>query len=176
MEQGYVQVYTGDGKGKTTAALGLAFRAVGRGLKVVVFQFLKGSFSGELAAAHRLLPQLEIRRFAPVEKRVWQLTESELQELKKAIAQGFQEAQAIAREGSADVLILDEIMGAVNKGLLPVSQVCTLIKEKSPRVELILTGRKAPGEILELAHLVTEMRAVKHYLQQGIAAREGIEF
>lgn len=175
MERGYVQVYTGEGKGKTTAALGLALRAVGRDLKVVIFQFLKGTFSGELATASRLAPNLEIRRYAPIEKPVWQLTEPELQELKMAIAQGLQEARTIARDGSWDILILDEILGAVQKGFVETEQVCNLLQEKSPQVEIILTGRNAPEEILELADLVTEMRAVKHYYRQGVLARDGIE-
>lgn len=175
MERGYVQVYTGDGKGKTTAALGLALRAVGRGLKVVVIQFLKGTFSGELAAASRLGDSLEIRRCAPVEKFVWQLNEAECQELKKAVTNGFQEAGVIASNGSADLLILDEVLGAVAKGFLEKEKVCDLIKAKSPKIELILTGRNAPPEIMELADLVTEMKAVKHYYRQGVKAREGIE-
>ena len=175
MERGYVQVYTGEGKGKTTAALGLALRAVGRDLKVVIFQFLKGTYSGELAAASRLGPNLAIRRFAPNDKHVWQFDEAELQELQKAIAQGFEEARTIAREGSCDLIILDEILGTVSKGFVATEQLCNLIKEKSPQVELIITGRNAPPEILELADLVTEMTAVKHYYQRGVQARDGIE-
>lgn len=175
MERGYVQVYTGEGKGKTTAALGLALRAVGRDLKVVVFQFLKGTYSGELAAASRLGLNLVIRRFAPIDKPIWQLDEAELQELKKAIIQGFDDARIIARDGSCDLIILDEILGAVSKGFVTTEQLCNLIREKSPQVELILTGRNAPPEILDLADLVTEMKAVKHYYQQGVQARDGIE-
>lgn len=175
MEKGYVQVYTGDGKGKTTAALGLALRAVGRGMKVVVFQFLKSSFSGEQESALRLAPELEIRRFNLLEKPLWEMSGEEREQLKEITARGFAQAKIMAGEGRSDIIILDEIMGVLNQGFLTVYEVCEIINEKAPGVELILTGRNAPPEIMERADLVTEMRAVKHYLEQGIKARDGIE-
>ncbi|MBT9139691.1 MAG: Cob(I)yrinic acid a,c-diamide adenosyltransferase [Dehalococcoidia bacterium] len=175
MEKGYVQVYTGDGKGKTTAALGLALRAVGRGLKVVIFQFLKSSFSGELESALRLTPKLEILRFNLMEKLLWEMSGEEREQLKEATALGFIKARMMAMEGSFDIIILDEIMGVLNQGFLSNADVCQLMDEKAPSVELILTGRNAPREIVERANLVTEMRAVKHYQEQGITARDGIE-
>ncbi|MFY9175291.1 MAG: cob(I)yrinic acid a,c-diamide adenosyltransferase [Peptococcia bacterium] len=176
MERGYVQIYTGEGKGKTTAAFGLAMRAVGRGLKVLFCQFMKGTATGELNVAAKLAPLLTIHRYGITGKFSWQLNEYELEELKNAIAEGFQEAQSIAQEGKYDVLILDEILVAVKENLLEAEDVCQLILTKSPRTELVLTGRYAAPEILELADLVTEMKEVKHYYAKGVPAREGIEY
>lgn len=175
MEKGYVQVYTGDGKGKTTAALGLALRAVGRGLKVSIFQFLKSSFSGELESALGLAPKLEILRFNFNEKPVWEMSGDEREVLKETTIHGFATAKIMAQEGCRDIIILDEIMGALHQGFLSVAEVCEIMQQKAPGVELILTGRDAPPQIMERADLVTEMRAVKHYLEQGVKARDGIE-
>jgi len=175
MEKGYVQVYTGDGKGKTTAALGLAMRAVGRGLKVVMLQFLKGSVSGELETAKRLAPEFEIRRFFRDDKFIWQLTKEEKESLRQNTRLLYQEAIDCMEAGIYDVIILDEIMGAVGYGLLTVEEVCCIIERKPAGIELVLTGRNAPEEIVKKADLVTEMKPVKHYLSQGVAARDGIE-
>lgn len=175
MERGYVQIYTGEGKGKTTAAFGLAMRAVGRGLRVLVCQFMKGTTTGEVNAAAKLAPLLTIQRYGVTDKFSWQLNELELQELKNAITEGFKEVQVIAQEGKYDLLILDEILVAVSKGYLDAEQVCQLIKHKAKGLELVLTGRNAAKEIIELADLVTEMKEVKHYYTQGVPARNGIE-
>lgn len=175
LERGYVQVYTGEGKGKTTAALGLGLRGVGRGLKVKMYQFLKGTFSGELASVQRLAPDFEIRRFAQVNKFFWKLSQEEKEQLKEKTALEFQKLAQDIKKGTGDIIILDEIMGALHNELLSTAEVCQLIKEKPAQVELILTGRYAPQEIVELADLVTEMKPIKHYLQQGVWAREGIE-
>ncbi len=176
IERGFVQIYTGDGKGKTTAAFGLAMRAAGRKMKVMICQFMKGTVTGEVEAARRLAPWLEIRRYGDSNKFIWQQSEAEQAEFKKAITQGLEEARAIAREGLYDLLILDEILVAVDQGLIDQEQVCELIRQKSPHVELILTGRNAASEIIELADLVTEMREVKHYFKRGVPARAGIEY
>ncbi|MCR4442809.1 MAG: cob(I)yrinic acid a,c-diamide adenosyltransferase [Peptococcaceae bacterium] len=175
MEKGYIQVYTGNGKGKTTAALGLGLRAVGRGLKVVMFQFLKGGFSGELESARRLAPYFEIRRLAAADKPTWALLEDEKSVLREKFAQEYAELEKFIREGSADLVILDEVMAAVHYGLLNASDVCRLMEIKPQEMELVLTGRNAPPEILERADLVTEMRPVKHYYSSGVKARDGIE-
>lgn len=175
LSKGYVQIYTGDGKGKTTAALGLGLRAVGRGLKVIMYQFLKGNYSGELAAVKSLRPGFEIHRLAATEKFLWQLTVQEKADLKNTVGLEFSLMKKSLQEGSYDVVVLDEIMAVVNNGLLNLEEVCTLIDEKPFHVELILTGRSAPVPLLERAELVTEMRAVKHYFKQGVEARLGIE-
>lgn len=175
MERGYVQVYTGDGKGKTTAALGLAFRALGHGLKVIMFQFIKGTFSGELATAKNLSPRFQICRAAAAAKFVWQLNEEERLALKREVIHSFRQAQQAVQSGDWDIVILDEVMAAIGHGFLEEEEVCRLLEEKPHRVELVLTGRKAPSGILERADLVTEMRPLKHYYDQGVGAREGIE-
>lgn len=175
MEQGYIQVYTGNGKGKTTAALGQCLRAVGRGLKVIVYQFLKGSLSGELESAKALAPNFKIKRFGGMTKLFWQLRTEEKEELKAMTKEGYGEILKAVRDGSYDVIVLDEIMAALEYELLSQEDVLRLMEEKAPRVELILTGRNAPEAVLDKADLITEMRAVRHYYAKGIAAREGIE-
>ncbi|NNG66995.1 cob(I)yrinic acid a,c-diamide adenosyltransferase [Caldanaerobacter subterraneus] len=175
MKKGYVQVYTGDGKGKTTAALGLAFRAVGRGMKVIMFQFLKGMATGELKSAELLKPNFEIKRFAESKKFTWEMTEEELQELKSKVREEYEELLRILKSGEYDIVIVDEAMAAIHSGLLSVEDVLRLIEEKPESVELILTGRSAPQEIIEKADLVTEMKEIKHYYKKGVPARVGIE-
>ncbi|HHW39937.1 MAG TPA: cob(I)yrinic acid a,c-diamide adenosyltransferase [Syntrophomonadaceae bacterium] len=175
LEKGLVQVYTGDGKGKTTAALGQAFRSIGRGLKVCMIQFLKGSSTGELNSVKKVEPDFQIFRFEKNRGFFWTLSDEEKRELKQEVETGFEFAKRLLAEGKCDILILDEIMAVLHNKLLAVEKVCDLIRNKPEHVELILTGRNAPQEIVELADLVTEMREIKHYYDKGIPARKGIE-
>ena len=175
MKKGYVQVYTGDGKGKTTAAIGLGVRAAGRGLKVIMIQFLKGVFTGELEGVKTLSPQFHILRFAETDKLFWELSEKEKQELKEKTQKQLQELDEYMKDEACDILILDEIMAAIHGGLVSVEQVCDIIDNKPDGMELILTGRNVPEAIAERADLITEMKAIKHYSQLGVPAREGIE-
>lgn len=175
LKKGLVQVYTGNGKGKTTAALGQALRSVGRGLKVCMIQFLKGMPSGELNSVKRLEPDFQIYRFEKERGFFWTLSDEEKQEVQREVAAAFEFAKKLLAEDKCDVLILDEIMAVLQNDLLPLEDVCGLIKNKPEHVELILTGRDAPPEIIELADLVTEMRAIKHYYEKGVPARKGIE-
>lgn len=175
MEKGYVQVYTGNGKGKTTAALGLAFRAAGRDMKVIMFQFLKGMDTGELKAAELLKPNFEIRRFAESKKFTWNLTKEEFDDLKQNVKDEYNQLTTILKSKDYDIVILDEVMAAIHGGFLTVEEVEKLIEEKPETVELILTGRDVPREIIKKADLVTEMREVKHYFKMGVPARVGIE-
>ncbi len=173
LERGCVQVYTGNCKGKTTAALGLAFRAVGRGLKVVMIQFMKGGGPyGEHLAAARLAPDLTI---IPTGREGWVNKDNPAQE-DITLAQN---ALSIAREkllsGEYDLVILDEINGAIGFGLIPVQEVLELIALRPLTVELVLTGRNADPGIIEAADLVTEMVEIKHYFKAGVPARIGIE-
>lgn len=171
--QGLVQVYTGEGKGKTTAALGLALRAAGRGLKVKIIQFLKApDSSGEHFAALRLAPELEI---IPSGRPGFIKREPDPEDLRLA-RQALALAGQILASGQVDLLVLDEINVALSLGLIKTAEVLALIEGKPAAVELVLTGRGAPEEILLKADLVTEMRLVKHPFQEGLAAREGIEF
>ncbi|HHT47483.1 MAG TPA: cob(I)yrinic acid a,c-diamide adenosyltransferase [Firmicutes bacterium] len=175
MNKGFVQVYTGDGKGKTTAALGLGLRAVGRGYNVIMFQFLKGFESGELKSVLCLKGKFKIIRLAETKKFFFNLDQKEKEALKKKVGAELRQVYEVMENHACDVLILDEIMAALHGGLLTVEEVCKLIESRPPGMELILTGRSAPDEILERADLVTEMRCVKHYIDQGVMARVGIE-
>ncbi len=175
MKEGYVQVYTGDGKGKTTAALGLGLRAVGGGFKVVMFQFLKGAPTGELESTPLLGGRFKIIRLAESKKFFGSMTDEEKAALKVKLQEEMKQAYRVIKEGSCDILILDEVMAAIHGGLLTVKEVCELIDARPPTMEMVLTGRSAPEEIVKRADLVTEMRCIKHYMDKGVPARKGIE-
>ncbi len=192
-EFGLVQVYTGEGKGKTTAALGLAVRAVGHGFRVHMIQFMKGRcYAGELSVANKLAPLFTISQFGRgckiaslirqgykkctgcgdcfVKDRGPQKEDLEHAQL------GLQEALDFMKGNACDILILDEIGNALRYKLVTVKQVIDLIKIKPPNMELVLTGRGIPEEICELADLVTEMKAAKHPFKKGVSSRRGIEY
>jgi len=173
LEKGLVQVYTGDGKGKTSAAFGLALRAVGRGLKVYVIQFIKGGFDyGELHIVERL-PNLQLASFGRG-KFVTSLPPSE--EDVKLARDAFELAKRVVKSGEHDIVILDEINVALSLKMIETEAVIDLIRNKPKHVELILTGRYAPVQIIDVADLVTEMREVKHPYTQGLPPRRGIEY
>jgi len=176
LQKGCIQVYTGNGKGKTTAALGLGVRAVGRGLKVYMVQFLKGSDTGELHSLNKLEPDFKIFRFERPRGFFWTLSEEEKLELKKDIDKGFEFCKQVVKNNECDVLIIDEIMGVLGNKLLEMSEVVELLKSKPQGMEIILTGRNVPQEIMDIADLVTEMKDIKHYFNDGVPARKGIEF
>lgn len=176
LNKGLIQVYTGNGKGKTTAALGQALRSVGAGLTVYMVQFLKSSDTGELHSVEKLYPMLQIFRFERPRGFFWTLNESQKAELKEDIDTAYSFCKKVLDNNECDVLILDEIMGVLRNLLLSVNDVLELINHKPDSMELILTGRDVPGEIAEAADLVTEMREIKHYYAKGIGQRKGIEF
>lgn len=179
LEKGLVQIYTGDGKGKTTAAFGLALRAAGQGHKVLIYQFLKPPsldigerFALKLGAVRIRVESLDVP---------WDMSKS------------LQDTQAVARTKSAirdvlgrlaetaekrfyDVLILDEIVYCLSQGLAKLEDVRNLIDKRDPAVEIVLTGRGATDELIAMADLVTEMKNVKHPFDKGVPARRGIEF
>jgi len=173
MERGLIQVYTGNGKGKTRSALGVALRSVGHGLKVLIIQFMKGSkHYGELESAQKLFPHLTIRsvgRDTFVSKSHPNPADIE------RVREGFALARKAVENRQYDIVILDEINMAIDYGLIGLSDVLQLIDSKPTSVELILTGRNARPEIMEKADLVTEMVKRKHYHDKGIPARKGIE-
>jgi cob(I)alamin adenosyltransferase len=172
LERGQVQIYTGNGKGKTTAALGLAFRAVGRGLRVCMIQFMKGGGPyGEHLAAEKLAPLLTI---IPTGRPGWVNRENPDPEDMRLAHEALKRAQA-ALDGSYDLVILDEVNGAVGFGLLTVDEVLALLAQRPDKVELVLTGRNADDRLIAAADLVTEMREVKHYYRSGVSSRVGIE-
>lgn len=176
LKKGLVHVYTGNGKGKTTAALGQGFRSAGRGLKVYMIQFLKSNNTGELHSCKQLGDCFKIFRFESKRDFFWKLSEEEKQELKNEVHQAFEFIKQAVCESKCDVLIMDEILGAINNNLIEAQQVCELIRSKPEHLELILTGRNAPECIIELADYVSQIEAVKHPMEQGIGAREGIEY
>ncbi len=169
--KGYIHLYTGNGKGKTTAAIGLAIRAVGAGKRVFIAQFVKGMHYSELDTLKRI-PEIELRQYGldcfiknkPARKDI------------DAARVGLTEVSGIVSENSVDVLILDEICIALYYHLFEEDEIIRLLKAKPAAMEIILTGRYAPKALYEIADLVTEMNEVKHYFNKGIPARKGIEF
>ena len=191
--QGYVQVYTGNGKGKTTAAIGLAVRALGAGKKVLFMQFMKTRSYSEHKILPGISPNLTLKTlgkpFFVIKEGT--MPEAELEKWRKQAVifppgqppqeyvELMQEGMALAREAVSgreyQVVILDELVVALHFGLVTWEEVKSLIEAKAPEVELVLTGRGASGELIDEADLVTEMREVKHYYTQGVMARTGIE-
>lgn len=171
--KGYIQVYTGTGKGKTTASLGLAVRAAGHGLRTVIIQFMKGWIDyGELKGVEMLSPHVVIHqagRETFVDRK-----KPDPEDLRLA-REGWKLARETILGKKADIVVLDEINCALDFGLLPVPEVLDVLNGKPDGMEIVLTGRGAPEEIVAIADLVTEMREVKHYYAKGIDARVGIE-
>ncbi len=173
LENGLVQVYTGDGKGKTSAAFGAALRAIGCGLNVYIIQFIKGGFDyGELYVVEKL-PNLKLAAFGRG-KFVTEVSPHE--EDVKLAREAFELARKVVQSGEYDMVILDEINVALNLKLVKVNEAVQLIQNKPKHVELILTGRYVPSEIIEAADLVTEMKEIKHPFTQGAKPRKGIEY
>ena len=170
---GYVQVYTGNGKGKTTAALGLAFRAAGRGFRTYIAQFLKALPTGEIEAAERLAPFVTIEQFGR-EGFVLVTGGPDDEDIARA-GTGLARAREAMLSGDYRIIVLDEVNTAVHFGILPEAEVLAFMDQRPAAVELILTGRYAPASFIQRADLVTEMSAVKHYYDRGVKAREGIE-
>jgi cob(I)alamin adenosyltransferase len=171
-KHGYIQVYTGSGKGKTTACMGLATRALGRGWKVLIMQFCKGNASGEFNLFKKFfgdtfkyfhvgLPTIPYKQF---------LTDEERYENVKGwwyVKHNYKEY---------DLIILDELNIAIELGIIPIDDVVDLLRNKPKKLEIVITGRNAKPEIMGMAQLVTEMKPLKHYWDMGVPAREGIEF
>ncbi|MHB1127174.1 MAG: cob(I)yrinic acid a,c-diamide adenosyltransferase [Bacillota bacterium] len=173
LKQGLIQVYTGNGKGKSTAAFGLAVRAAGHGLRVQIIQFMKTGDYGENKALSRLSPEIEVHSFG---RKGFISRGGAKPEDTDLAHQALTMAIRLMEQGAVDLLILDEINNALYFDLLTTEEVIQLLQSKPPQVELVLTGRNAPEAIIQEAHLVTEMCEIKHPYQLGIASREGIEF
>jgi len=173
LKQGFVQIYTGNGKGKSTAALGQAVRAAGFGLKTYIAQFMKEYPYNELNSLKQLSEWITIEQFGGDEF-VYKKELPGEEELAKA-KKGLQTAREKMLSGEYDIIILDEAIVATYFKLIETKDIVEFIKIKPENVELILTGRYCPEELIELADLVTEMKEVKHYYQKGITSRKGIE-
>jgi cob(I)alamin adenosyltransferase len=179
LEKGLVQIYTGDGKGKTTAAFGLALRAAGQGNKVLIYQFLKPA---SLEIGERFALQLGAVRIRVESLDVpWDMAKSfddkkQVAQAKDAISKALDRIAQTAEKRFYDVLILDEIVFCFSKGLAELEDIKNIIDRRDPAVEIVLTGRGATGELIAMADLVTEMKNIKHPFDNGIEARRGIEF
>jgi len=167
----YIHVYTGDGKGKTAAALGLTLRAVGAGWRVLFGQFLKHGEFSEIKALKKLGEQVTIRQYGSGR---FIKGKPSGKEIEMALA-GLSEIMQVMEEEKYDLIVLDEINVAVHFGLIPLKSINSLLEKRPQDLELVLTGRWAPKEIMERADLVTEVRMIKHYFSKGVPAREGIE-
>ncbi len=174
--QGLVHVYTGDGKGKTTAAIGLGIRALGRGMKVLMIQFLKGRNTGEILVLESLKPGFEVYRNKETVKFTNQMNQAELEACREDIRNGFQYALAAAKSGDWNLIILDEMMAAISIGAISTAEALSFIEYKPEELEVVLTGRNAPAELIQRADYVSEIQAVKHPMSRGIKARKGIEY
>lgn len=171
MKNGYIHIYTGNGKGKTTASLGLSVRAALAGKKVFFGQFVKGMDYSELRL-EEYLPNFEIHQFG---RDCFIHKEPTKEDILKA-KEGLNYCREILKSGEYDLVVLDEINIALYYKLFSVEEVVDIINSRNEKVEVVLTGRNAPNELIDLADLVTEMREVKHYYEKGIEARKGIEF
>jgi len=179
LEKGLVQIYTGDGKGKTTAAFGLALRAAGQGNKVLIYQFLKPPsldigerFALQLGAVRIRVEALDVP---------WDMAKSfddkkQVAQAKAAISEALDRIAQTAEKKFYDVLILDEIVFCLSKGLAKLEDIKNIIDKRDPAVEIVLTGRGATDELIAMADLVTEMKNIKHPSDKGLSARRGIEF
>jgi cob(I)alamin adenosyltransferase len=169
--KGFVQVYTGDGKGKTTAALGLALRAAGAGLRVFIAQFVKGQPYSEHQALEKLSPAITVKQYG----REGFIHDQPGQADVAAARAGLEEVRQVVAAGQHQVVILDEANIATHFGLFSVQDLLELIESKPAHVELVLTGRRADPALVQRADLVTEMLDIKHYYHDGVPARKGIE-
>lgn len=170
-----IQIYTGDGKGKTTAAIGQGVRAAGSGLKVFMVQFLKGGPTGELESLKNI-DNFEIFRFEKQRDFVWNLNEEEIEELKLEILDGYKFILDSIKNKKCDLLIIDELLGVLSNKFLSIEDVNKIIEMNRHGIEIIITGRNVPDTLIEKADLVTEMKMIKHYFDKGVPARRGIEF
>ena len=177
-KHGYIQVYTGNGKGKTTASLGLAMRALGRCWKVLIIMFTKGGNDyGELNSFRNLSPEIAKNLTivqAGLDRIVYEQNKNADDE--EEIKKGWELAKKVIKNDEYNLVILDEANIAIDLGLIDLDEMIEVLKNKPDEMEIVLTGRNANPKIIEIAHLVTEIKPVKHYWDTGIAARKGIEY
>jgi cob(I)alamin adenosyltransferase len=175
--QGLTLVFTGKGKGKTTAAVGLTVRAAGNRMRVFFLQFIKGQWKSGEREVLRSLPGVDLevtgRGFTIESLRNPKIP---MEDHAAAAAHGWQVAQQIVQQGEYDMVVLDEILGAVTAGLVPLDELVAMVRAKPPELHLVLTGRGAPPELVAVADLVSEIQPIKHPFERGIKAQRGIEF
>ena len=178
LQNGYIQIYTGDGKGKTTASLGLAMRALGRCWKVLIIMFTKGGDNyGELVSFRNLSPQIA-QNLTIIQAGLDRIVYSDNKNKKdeEEIKKGWEIAKKAINNDEYNLIILDEANIAIDLGFIDVDEVVDVLKNKPEEMEIVLTGRNANKKIVDIAHLVSEIKPIKHYWDTGIAARKGIEY
>lgn len=175
-KKGLIHIYTGDGKGKTTAALGLGIRACGSGMKVLLVQFLKSMDTAELKSLQKLEPDFTVMRGFNCKKFAWQMTPEELRNAAEEAADIFGSVKNTVLSGCYDLVIMDELLGVITLNFLGSEAVLELMNAKPESVELVITGRNAPDSLVAAADYVSEIKAVKHPFEKGTPARKGIEF
>jgi cob(I)alamin adenosyltransferase len=173
LSKGYIHIYTGNGKGKTSAALGLAFRASGSGLRSIIIQFMKGLPTGEIEAASKTGGLITIERYGS--RRFCRPDDGSFEEHRNYTLEGYGRARQVIDGALFDIVILDEIITAVKFGLVSDDDILALCDARRDATELVLTGRGASDALIRRANLVTEMKEIKHYYHAGVAPRKGIE-
>lgn len=173
--RGLIHIYCGDGKGKTTAAMGLAVRCSGAGEKVLLFQFLKGNNSSERKNIEKIenitiIPGRQSTKF------VNQMTEEEKAEMREFYKRKFEEIKAMVKDGGYRMLVMDELIATVNHGFVTEQELLAFLKEKPEELEVVMTGRNPKESLCKIADYITEMKMIKHPYEQGIPARRGVEF
>lgn len=176
-KKGLIHIYTGDGKGKTSAALGLAMRAAGSGKKVFFVQFFKedAAPSGEKAFLGGIKSTIEMLR-SNCRHPIFTRLQTDLQKVQSSVSGTFAEVKRRVEEGGVDLLVLDEVMAAISGGWLNVKELLDFLETRPAHIEVVLTGRNAPMELVKTADYVTEMLKIKHPFDNGVGAREGIEY
>ncbi len=169
---GYIHLYTGNGKGKTTAAFGMALRAIGAAKKVFIAQFVKGMPYSEIESVRKYLPDIKLKQFGLDCFIKNKPTEKDIEAAKK----GLNEVAKIITENEFEIVILDEACIALYYNLFSIKEFIDILKQKPDTMEIIITGRNAPQELIDFCDLVTDMKEIKHYYNQGVEARKGIEF
>lgn len=175
--RGLIHIYTGDGKGKTTAAFGLAMRCRGCGGRICIVQFLKTAPTGEVAFAEALHdPAWQIYRFESSHEFFFQMDDAQKKKLKCEIESALTFIEQRAMAGDCDMLVIDEILGAIENGLLDERRLVSILESRADGVEIVLTGRNAPASLVDVADYVTELKPIKHPYEKGTLARRGIEY
>ena len=172
--KGLIHIYCGDGKGKTTAAMGLTVRALGAGMKVVLTQFMKGDYSSELKVL-KTIPELQLVHCEKNFGFVWNMTEEEKAEAKIAYSNQFEKAVKLALETDADMLVMDEFMSCYELQFIDNEKALEFLKNKPEKLEVVLTGRNPGPELCEIADYISEVKKIKHPYDKGINSRKGIE-
>lgn len=173
---GLVHLYYGDGKGKTSSAMGIAVRAAGWDKKVCIFQFLKNQLSGEEISFKRFNNITVIKSLSDNNKFFWEMTDEQKKELKDRVLDLYLKLEKEIQENKYNVIICDEILGAIENGLISENKLCNSLKNKPKNLELIITGRRASNKLIDLCDYVSEIKCIKHPFNRGIKARKGIEY